>query len=313
VLKDFTLREVEAFASVMQHGTVTKAADFLDIAQPGVSKLLAQFEAKAGFLVFHRHKKRLVPTPEAFTLYAEVERTFNSVRQITKVARDISDLRIGRLKIGLLPAMGSGVMPAIIYSFLGRHPEVRATVNVRSTQTLVEWAGRNQIDLAIGVSSQIENPAVVRRQLPPVPIVCVMARNHPFASLDLVTLEVLAKTDFVSLLPSDPLSIQIEQHAAIHEIRLSSVIETNLAATAIAFAAFGAGVAVVDYLSAKALPLNGLVVRRFEPALAISYSIYRQRGGKPSALATALSEYVIREFARILDDSDVGHGSLFTL
>lgn len=142
-MKDFTLREVEAFASVMQHGTVTKAADFLDIAQPGVSKLLAQFEAKAGFLVFHRHKKRLVPTPEAFTLCAEVERTFNSVRQITKVARDISDLRIGRLKIGLLPAMGSGVMPAIIYSFLGRHPEVRATINVRSTQTLVEWAGRN--------------------------------------------------------------------------------------------------------------------------------------------------------------------------
>lgn len=40
--KPFTVREVEAFAAVMRHGTVTKAADFLDVSQPGVSKLLQQ-------------------------------------------------------------------------------------------------------------------------------------------------------------------------------------------------------------------------------------------------------------------------------
>ncbi|MBP1886483.1 LysR substrate-binding domain-containing protein [Sinorhizobium mexicanum] len=301
--KDFSLREVEAFAAVMRHGTVTKAADFLDIAQPGVSKLLAQFESKAGFTVFVRQKQRLIPTPEALTLYAEVERSLVSVREISRVARDIGDLRTGRLKIGVLPALGSGLVPKIVHDFLSQHPTVSATLNIRSTQTLIEWAGRNQIDLAIGVTSQIENPAIVRRQLPPVPIVCVMPKDHILAIAEVVRLKDLEATPFVSLLPSDPLSIQLEQHAAMEGVRLSARIETNLASAAIAFASLGSGVTVIDFLSTQATHLAGMVVKPFEPNLSISYSIYRQRGEKLSAIASAFIEHAIAELSRTIAET----------
>jgi DNA-binding transcriptional LysR family regulator len=303
--KPFSVREVEAFAAVMRHGTVTKAADFLDISQPGVSKLLAQFEAKAGFVVFHRQKQRLIPTPEALTLFEEVERTFVSVLGISRVARDIRDQRTGRLRVGVLPALGSGLIPQILTDFLARHPGVTATVNIRATQTLVEWAGRNQLDLAIGVTTQIDNPGVLRRQLPTVQVVCVMAEDHPLARGSRITLEDLHDLPIVSLLPSDPLSAQIEQLASMRNIRIQANIETNLASAAIAFAALGKGITIVDYLSTLSPKWPGVVVRPLEPRFGIGYSIYRQRGGNPSNVAAEFMETLVSEITDTIHLIDI--------
>src|SRR5262245_42914384 len=78
--RDFTPREIEVFASVMLHGTTTKAADALNITQPAVSKTLVQLTNKAGFQLFKKSRQRLIPTPEAHMLYAEVQRVFESAR-----------------------------------------------------------------------------------------------------------------------------------------------------------------------------------------------------------------------------------------
>ena len=56
---EFTPREIEVFASVMLHGTTTKAADALDITQPAVSKMLHQLAEKAGFQLFRKSRQRL--------------------------------------------------------------------------------------------------------------------------------------------------------------------------------------------------------------------------------------------------------------
>jgi len=301
--KGFSIREVEAFAAVMRHGTVTKAAEFLDISQPGVSKLLAQFEAKAGFTVFKRHRQRLNPTSEAVTLFTEVERSFVSIREIDRVAKDVRDLRTGRLNIGILPALGSGLGPRIIAGFLAEHPDLTATLNVRATQTLIEWAGRGQIDVAIGVTVETENPAVVRRQLPPVPIVCAMRADNPLAAKPLVSLGDLPQEGLISLLPSDPLSLQIQQLCQTSGIELRAGIETNLASAALAFVSATSGVALIDQLSTVVMPIEGIVIRPFRPRLSIGYSIYRQRGSTPSRPVALFIEHVISKLAARAADS----------
>jgi DNA-binding transcriptional LysR family regulator len=305
-MKDFTLREIEAFAAIMNHGTVTRAADFLNVAQPGVSRLIAQLEAKAGMALFLRRKKRLVPTAEALSLFLEVERSFISAKEITRVARDLADLKTGRLRIGILPALGSGIIPSIVQQFLADHSDVKVTVNIRSTQTLIEWAGRNQVDLAIGVTSNYDNPTVTRRLLPAVPVVCVLPEGHELATLPAVDVRHLSRTNFISLLPSDPMAVQIEQLCSREGVRIPVAIETNLAATAIAFCREGWGVTVVDLLSALAAPLEGLIVKPFAPSLSISYSIYRQKGSRASSLTDALIDFAIRRLSRIIEREALG-------
>ena len=134
---EFTPREIEVFASVMLHGTTTKAADALNITQPAVSKMLQQLGEKADFQLFRKSRQRLIPTPEAHMLYAEVKRVFESARGISRAAREIRELRSGRLNICALPAFGSTLLPSIIASFSKQHPSVSISLDIRSSATVV--------------------------------------------------------------------------------------------------------------------------------------------------------------------------------
>jgi DNA-binding transcriptional LysR family regulator len=183
---EFTPREIEVFASVMLHGTTTKAADALDITQPAVSKMLQQLTEKAGFQLFRKSRQRLIPTPEAHMLYAEVRRVFESARGISRAAKDIRELRSGRLNICALPAFGLTLLPSIITSFSSRHPSVSIALDIRSSATVVQRASRNQLDIGIGVGSSEEHPSVVRRSLTSTPPVCVMPAGHKLSQLEVI-------------------------------------------------------------------------------------------------------------------------------
>ena len=54
------LRQVEAFKSVIENGTVRSAAQLLCISQPAVSKLIGNLEADLRIDLFERVKGRLV-------------------------------------------------------------------------------------------------------------------------------------------------------------------------------------------------------------------------------------------------------------
>src|SRR5262249_2661303 len=150
---EFTPREIEVFAAVMLHGTTTKAADALDITQPAVSKMLMRLTEKAGFQLFRKNRQRLIPTPEAHMLYAEVKRVFETARSISRTAQDIRELRSGRLTICTLPAFGLTLLPSIMSNFSRSHPSVSISLDIRSSVTVIQRAGRNQLDIGIGVTS----------------------------------------------------------------------------------------------------------------------------------------------------------------
>ena len=64
-------RQLEVFTAMMKAGTVTAAAQMLNISQPALSQILIHTEDNLGFLLFNREKGRLFPTPEALELYPD--------------------------------------------------------------------------------------------------------------------------------------------------------------------------------------------------------------------------------------------------
>ena len=60
-----TLRQIDAFQTLITSGTVTKTASILGTSQPAVSRLLADLEKTAGFKLFKRAGRKLDPTFEA--------------------------------------------------------------------------------------------------------------------------------------------------------------------------------------------------------------------------------------------------------
>jgi DNA-binding transcriptional LysR family regulator len=298
--EEFKPREIEVFAAIMTHGTTTRAAEALELTQPAVSKTLARFQQKAGFEVFKKHRQRLVPTQEAHMLYAEVQRTFESARQIGRTARDIRSLRFGRLNVCSLPAIGLTILPSVVSAFSKAHPDVPIAIDIRASATVIERASRGQIDLGIAVTSTIENPAVIRRSLAATKAVCAVPKGHPLAALDQIGPKDIDGLEFISLGNMDPLRVQIDRLCDEAGVRRKMHIECTLASGCLGLVAAGAGVSIVDNISAWSMR-HAIEYRPFVPQLQIELDLYRPWGTIQSAISLAFSEHLVkqvREMAR---------------
>ena len=88
-------RKLEVFRAVMRNGSLTAAAQALNVSQPAVSKTLRHFEDQIGYPLFDRIGGRLRATPEAHLLYEDADRVFREIEAVRDLALRIKEHRIG--------------------------------------------------------------------------------------------------------------------------------------------------------------------------------------------------------------------------
>lgn len=285
------LRQLEAFRALMIGKTVTRAADILYISQPAVTRLIADLEHSVGFALFKRERGRLFPTPEGQALYEEVERAFVGVEQIARTAREIREFRTGSLLIASLPALALGYLPGLIRRFSDQYPDVSVSLQIRSSQKVAEWMMAQQGDLGL-VALEANNPAFQSEPLLAARMVCALPAGHRLGARALIHPADLQDEDFISLgnehrLPVDRIFAQ-----AGVERRLR--IETQLSTAACQFVLEGAGVSLVDPITAAGFASQGMLVRPFEPAIPFDFKVlfpaHRSRSRVAEAFVALLRE-----------------------
>ncbi len=285
------LRQIEAFKAVIETGTVSRAADLLHVSQPAASKLLARFEEAAGFEVFTRERGRLMPTPEALMLYDEVERVFTGADEIVRAARDIQALKRGKLSVGVPMALACGFVQDVIARFLAPRPEVTVSLNARSSPRLLELTAARRMDLAV-VGLMSEYPGVEIEPLRRLEGVCVLPPGHRLVGRDVVVPEDLHGEPFVSLSALDHSRPRIDLVFEQAGVRRNLRLDTPMGFAACAFVARGAGVSIVDPLSAEHYRPAGLMAKPFEPPIHFDLYLCFPAGRRPSQLAQSLTRAI---------------------
>uniref|UniRef100_UPI002989B1D6 LysR family transcriptional regulator n=1 Tax=Providencia stuartii TaxID=588 RepID=UPI002989B1D6 len=83
------LRHLEIFHAVMRSGSVSGAAQLLNLSQSAASKALAQAEHSLGLALFKRVQGRLVRTREAEELFAQTTLLFAQAENVERLARHL--------------------------------------------------------------------------------------------------------------------------------------------------------------------------------------------------------------------------------
>ena len=149
------LRHLEAFRAVMLSGSVTQAAQSLNLSQPAVSKMLAELEHQLGFQLFLRSRgSALTVTPEADAFFYEVERSFSGIAALKRVAEDIRNMATGTLRIAALPALAVSFLPRVIAAFRETHPGVTVQLQTRSSSTVRQWMANQQFDIGLATPAR---------------------------------------------------------------------------------------------------------------------------------------------------------------
>jgi DNA-binding transcriptional LysR family regulator len=145
------LRDLHILLSVVQRGSMAKAAAELAISQPAVSKAIADMEHAVGLRLLDRSRNGIEPTPYGRVLVKRGVAIFDELKHGVEELEFLSDPASGELRIGSTESIAAGLLPAIIERFSREYPLVHLDVaqTVMSTLHYHELRER-RIDLLFG-------------------------------------------------------------------------------------------------------------------------------------------------------------------
>ncbi|MFI5000915.1 MAG: LysR substrate-binding domain-containing protein [Reyranellales bacterium] len=295
-------RQIEAFRAVVLTGGVGAAASLINVTQPAVSRMIRDLQQQLGLTLFERRSTGLVPTSEALSLYAEVERAFVGLERIAEMATELRTRRAGFLRIAALPALANGFLPRFVGRFLAERPKLDIVLSGLVSHAVLAAVAQGQCDLGLAEAS-FEHTAVQLERMPAAPYVAVLPEKHRLARKKRLRPKDFEGESFISLGPSTVSRFRIDRVFAEHGVTRVMRIETPLSEIACALAGSGAGVTLCEPFTATEYATRGIVVRPFEPRIdfefAALYAAHRTLPPVAREFIDGFTAYVIESLRRL--------------
>jgi len=281
------LTAMQVFATVVDCGSQSAAADRLGLSRPVVSRYLAELEAWAGARLLHRTTRKL-------SLTAAGHETLPRCRQVLELTAGMQaavaapdDAPRGLLRITVSTSFGQTHLAAALAEYTQRYPGVAVDmVLLDRAVNLVE----ERIDLAIRITNELDPNLIARRLCICRSVVCaapayLAGREAPSRIEDLSLHNCLTHSYFGKSL------WHFEEAGAPVAVAVGGTLSANEATSLLQAALAGAGVVMLPtYLAAPWIAAGQLValLPRARPQDLSIHAVYASRRHMPAALRTML-------------------------
>ncbi|HXV15576.1 MAG TPA: LysR family transcriptional regulator [Gemmatimonadaceae bacterium] len=122
------LHDLHAFATVVQLGSISKAAVKLGVTQSAISQMIADLEATLRARLLDRSTRGVASTLFGDVLLRRSRAALDELRHGVEEISFLSDQTTGEVRVGCPESISSAVMPPIANQFFRQHPH--AALNV---------------------------------------------------------------------------------------------------------------------------------------------------------------------------------------
>jgi DNA-binding transcriptional LysR family regulator len=174
-----TLRQFRAFATVVSHLNITKAAQELRISQPSLSKLLKGLEENYKLKLFTRTGKGIELTDEGVEFLKYVEAIVEQFQILEeRFSNKLERKNASPLRVGGTYALSSSILSSLLALFKKRFPEVEVVLRSNTPGILEQMILKGQLDIAL-TSIVPRSPELTAEFCIPVKLVAFAAKNYP--------------------------------------------------------------------------------------------------------------------------------------
>jgi len=140
---------LKLFISVLEHGTIARAADHEHIAAAAVSKRVSELEAQLKTRLLVRTNKGIRPTPAGIALSAMARRALRELEEIPVRMKEYSDGARGFVRVCANISSITQFLPQDIKSFAKAYPNIHVDLEEQVTPAIVRSVAENVADVGI--------------------------------------------------------------------------------------------------------------------------------------------------------------------
>jgi DNA-binding transcriptional LysR family regulator len=146
------LYDLHVFQTIVEAGSMGKAAERLAISQPSVSKAIADLENTVGVRLFDRSPKGVEVTTYGRALLNRGQAAFNELTQGIKDIEVLADPAVGQIRVGCPEAIACGVLLAVLARFSLEYPSVSVNVYAADNLHEIQLLRDRKVDFIIGAT-----------------------------------------------------------------------------------------------------------------------------------------------------------------
>jgi hypothetical protein len=191
------IRVLRYFLEIAREGNMTRAAEYLHVTQPTLSKQMKELENELGKKLFKRGSSSVTLTNEGMLLRKRAEDILDMVDKTTDEFHALDDITGGKVQIGCAESHQIKYVARVIKSFKEKYPLFRYHLISGNTEQVAERLDKGLLDFAVIA----ELPDFTKYNYLEIPETnvwgLIMKKDDPLAKNESITVDDLAGLDLI--------------------------------------------------------------------------------------------------------------------
>lgn len=190
------INQLKTFVTVVMEGSLSAAAEKLNLTQPAVSLHIQNVEDYFGVNLLNRRGKEMELTPVGETLFREGKKMISTYNRIEDdIFTEIFKSK-NQILIGAGPVMTDYVIPHMMGFFKKNHPEIDLVVHPMDAEYTVKGVLDHSLDVGF-VGYAVKNNKLLAEEWITDELMLILPVDHPFVKKEYISLDDLKGQEFV--------------------------------------------------------------------------------------------------------------------
>ena len=282
---NFEILDLRSFIAVVEMGSFRKAADFLNLSQPALSRRVQSLEAALGAPLLERSTRHVAPTAFGREIEPMARRLIDEFENQLLSISGVGSRQSGQVTIACVPTAAFYFLPSAIKEFNGQYPRIRFRVLDLSSAPALDSVARGEAEFGINFVGSSHGDLNFT-PLVEDPFVLACRKDHPFAKRRSLKWKDLEDQKLIGVSRASGNRVLLDSALAKTTVRLSWFYEVNHLSTSLGLVERGLGVSVLPRLATpqEDHPLL-MTVPLVDPIVTRTIGIVERRVGRLSPAA----------------------------
>lgn len=181
---DIDIKELEAFACVVEKGSFSRAAEALYLTQPTISAHVASLERKLNIKLLVRTTKEIYPSDAGNLLYEYAKEILRLRTNAVQAIKAFSKEMRGTVSVAASTIPGQYYLPKLIQNFRATYPDISFSLQILDSAEVAEQVSARKVEIGF-TGTIISLPKCVYQTLAEDRLVIITPNTPPLPGLPL--------------------------------------------------------------------------------------------------------------------------------